>query len=344
MSMEKQRKYDREFKLNAVKLYQESEKNLGEVAQNLGLPKSTLYTWVQQFEEEGESSFKGSGNIRSSNEELYRLRKELADVKQERDILKKSHGHLFTTQGVKYRFMRDHGKVFNLEKMAKILGVSRAGYYKFLKRSSSKREVDNQRLIQRIKEAHKKSRGIYGSPRIHEELLQQGETCSRRRIAKLMKKEKIQAKMRKKWKRTTRVDSKAIVEGNHLDQKFLVEEPNKVWVSDITYVGTEEGWLYVAVVLDLFSRKVVGLSMGSNLETNLVIKALKQGLHHRDLLGELMHHSDRGCQYTSKEFRKLAQRHGIRLSMSAKGNCYDNCCSREFFSYPKNRAYKLFQI
>jgi len=109
-----------------------------------------------------------------------------------------------------------------------------------------------------------------------------------------------------------------------------VEEPNRVWVSDITYVRTEEGWLYVAVILDLFSRRIVGLSQGDRLETSLVTSALKQALYHRELAGELMHHSDRGCQYTSKEFKELALRHGIRLSMSAKGHCYDNAVAESF--------------
>ncbi len=135
-----------------------------------------------------------------------------------------------------------------------------------------------------------------------------------------MKQEGIQAKMRKKWKVTTQQSKKArVIALNHLDQKFLVKEPNQVWVSDITYISTLEGWLYVAIVLDLFSRKVVGLSIGSPLETNLVTKSLNQALYSRDLNKGLMHHSDRGCQYTSLEFRELAKKNGIKLSMSAKG-------------------------
>jgi len=118
---------------------------------------------------------------------------------------------------------------------------------------------------------------------------------------------------------------------NHLDQHFTVEEPNKVWVSDITYVATQEGWLYVAVVLDLFSRKVVGLGMGKYLDTDLLVRAVKQALWHRGLKDGLMHHSDRGCQYTSKSFQELACRHNMQLSMSAKGRCYDNAVAESFF-------------
>ena len=184
----------------------------------------------------------------------------------------------------------------------------------------------------KIKKTHKNSRGLYGSPRLHAELRKQGGKCSRKRVSKLMKQEKIQARMRKKGKKTTQPSKKAVeIAPNDLDQQFTVNEPNKVWVSDITYVWTAEGWLYVAVVLDLFSRRVVGLSMGDRLETELVTRALKQALYRRLINSELMHHSDRGCQYTSKEFRDLTLSHGIRLSMSAKGHCYDNAVAESFF-------------
>ena len=118
---------------------------------------------------------------------------------------------------------------------------------------------------------------------------------------------------------------------NHLDQNFIVEAPNKIWASDITYIATQEGWLYIAVVMDLFSRKVIGLSLGNKLETNLIIKAIKQALYNRDISEGVMHHSDRGCQYTSKEFKEITRRHGIQLSMSAKGCCYDNAVVESFF-------------
>ena len=245
---------------------------------------------------------------------------------------------------MRFEFMKAHLKQFPIEKMAEVLGVSRCGYYDFLRKGPSKRAVENQGIIEEIKKVHKKSRGTYGSPRVHAELKKQGISCSRKRAAKLMRKEKIQAKMRKRWKKTT-LQSKKVVDiaPNHLDQQFHVEEANKVWVSDITYVWTAEGWLYVAIVLDLFSRKVVGLSMGASLSTELVTKALKQALYRRGVIVNkgLMHHSDRGCQYTSKEFRELALRHGIELSMSAKGHCYDNAVAESFFHTVKTEETHL---
>lgn len=324
--MKNQRKYDREFKLNAVKLYRESGKSLVKLASDPGIPMATLAAWVKQFKEHGSESFPGSGALKPSDEELYRLRKELAEVKQERDTFKKSSGHLLKTQRMRFEFMRKYEKELNVEKMAEILGVSRSEYYNFLKRGESLRAKENRRLKAKIKDIHEMSRGIYGSPRIHAEMKNQGEECSRRKVAKLMREEKIQAKMRKRWKKTTQINEKAEISINHLNQNFLTQAPDEVWVSDITYVATEEGWLYVAIVMDLFSRKVVGLSMGDRLQTDLVTKALKQALNRRSIQKGLLHHSDKGCQY-----RELTERYGIKLSMSGKGNCYDNAVAESFF-------------
>lgn len=238
--------------------------------------------------------------------------------------------------------MKGHSKEFKIERMAKVLGVSRCGYYEYCSRELSQRMLDNQSLVQAIKKIHKESRRTYGSPRIHSELKKQGKACSRKRVAKLMKEEKIQAKMRRKWKQTTQPSKKVVtIAPNYLEQNFTVEAPDRVWVSDITYVSTQEGWLYVAVVMDLFSRKVVGLSMGDRLETDLVTSALKQALYERNVHKGLMHHSDRGCQYTSKEFKELTYRHGIKLSMSAKGRCYDNAVAESFFHTLKTEEIHL---
>lgn len=237
--------------------------------------------------------------------------------------------------------MKAHEKDFMVEKMAAVLGVSRSGYYDFLQRKESIRSKEKKKLKEKIKEIHKTSRETYGSPRIHAVMKGQGEICSRKRVAKLMQEEKLQAKMRKKWRRTTRINEKVEVTKNYLNQNFLTDAPNKVWVSDITYIPTQEGWLYVAVVMDLFSRKIVGLSMGNRLQTDLVTKALSQALFHRGIEKGILHHSDRGCQYTSHEFRELAKRHGIKLSMSGKGHCFDNAVAESFFHTLKTEHVKF---
>lgn len=228
--------------------------------------------------------------------------------------------------------MKKYSKQFSIEKMAKLFKVSRSGYYAFLVRKESKRSVRNQQLVEQIKTIHQESRKAYGSPRIHAELKARGENCSRKRIAKLMRKENISAKIRKKRVVTT-VHSKTCrrIAPNILNQRFNVDFPDKYWASDITYVSTLEGWLYVSVVMDLFSRKIVGLSMGKSLHTDLVIKAFLQALFRRCPGKGLLHHSDRGSQYTSDNFQGLASKYGVELSMSAKGYCYDNAVVESFF-------------
>jgi transposase InsO family protein len=227
--------------------------------------------------------------------------------------------------------MQSHEEEFSIGRMSKMLGVSRSGYYQFIKRLPSQRKQDEESLIMRIKAIYEASRQTYGSSRIHAELKDQGETCSRQRVAKLMRKAGIVAKMAKKFKITTKANPKAKAAPNLLEQNFTAGQPNQRWVADISYVWTLEGWLYVACVLDLFSRKVVGLSMADRITDDLVIAALEQALIHRNSLPGLMHHSDRGSQYTSQDFQKKLAQYNITASMSGTGNCYDNAAMESFF-------------
>ena len=195
--------------------------------------------------------------------------------------------------------MQNHVSMYPVEKMAKVLGVSRAGYYRYINRNESSIICKNKDLLVKIKAISKESRQTYGSPRIHAALKQQGEDCSRKRVAKIMREHGIQAKTRKKWKATAR-GSKDLsrIAPNLLNQNFKVETANAIWVMDITYVHTKEGWLYVSTVLDLYSRKIVGLSMSSHADTSLVLKSLHQAVTHRNPSRGIIIHSDRGCQYT----------------------------------------------
>lgn len=232
---------------------------------------------------------------------------------------------------MKYEFMCNHTHDFSVEKMSIAFKVSRSGYYRFIKAQPSKRSLENERLLEKIKVIHEISRKTYGSPRIHAELHFQGETCSRRRVAGLMKKAGIEAKMKKHFKITTKVDPKAKAAPNLLKQDFTAKAPNQRWVADFTYVATGEGWLYVAVILDLFSRRVVGLSMSERMTTNLVLKALEQAILHRKPQSGVIHHSDKGSQYTSHDFQSLLTLYGLVASMSGTGNCFDNATAESFF-------------
>lgn len=212
-----------------------------------------------------------------------------------------------------------------------MLNVSCCGYYRFVKTGPSKRTKENEALLIKIIQIHKKSRETYGSPRVHAQLRLEGEKCSRKRVARLMKKAGLHAKMKKRFKITTKVNPKANVAPNVLNQNFTANKPNERWVADITYIATAEGWLYVAAVLDLFSRKIVGLAMSERMTANLVMAALKQAITHRKPQPGLLHHSDKGSQYTSHDFQRLLQSYNITVSMSGTGNCFDNAAMESFF-------------
>ncbi len=227
--------------------------------------------------------------------------------------------------------MRQHAKQWTIKEMAILLAVSRSGYYQYCKGLSSPRQLESQVLLDKIKQIYKASRETYGSPRIHAELVAQGYSCSRPRVARLMKQAGIAAKMQRLFKCTTRVNAKRPVADNLLQQNFSANAPNQKWVADISYCATLEGWLYIAVVLDLYSRQVVGLAMSDSLHTTLVMQALRQTLTRRQPATGLTHHSDRGCQYTSHAFQALLDQQGIECSMSSTGHCFDNTAMESFF-------------
>jgi putative transposase len=232
---------------------------------------------------------------------------------------------------MKYEFISCNKEEFTIERMSRVLNVTRSGYYRFVKKDKSKREKENEKLLERIREIHKESREIYGSPRIRAELIASGERCSRKRICRLMHKAGIRAKMKKRFKITTRNDALALKAPNLLKQDFTATQPNQRWVADITYILTAEGWLYVSAILDLFSRRIVGLAMSERLTTNLALSALRQAVTHRQTNTSLVHHSDKGCQYTSDKFQQVLKAYGIIPSMSGVGNCYDNAAMESFF-------------
>jgi putative transposase len=232
---------------------------------------------------------------------------------------------------MKYAFMQAHESEFSIERMSSVFGVSRSGYYQFIHAEVSQRIEEDNRLLLKIKAIHQASRHTYGSPRICAELREDGEICSRKRVSKIMKRSGIAAKMKKRFKVTTRANPKAAVAPNLLQQDFTAESPNQRWVADFTYVATQEGWLYVATVLDLFSRRIVGLAMSDRMTDDLVMAALQQAMTHRQPNTELTHHSDRGSQYTSKNFRDLLKKYCIIASMSGTGNCYDNAAMESFY-------------
>jgi len=219
--------------------------------------------------------------------------------------------------------------------MCRLLRVSRSGYYAWRSRSPSRRAVANARLVAAIRDIHSKSDGVYGSPKIWDELVERGESCGVHRVARLMRANEIVGiPARRQW-RSRRPGTRPAGLVNHLAGDFVATAPNTKWVSDITYIRTGEGWVYLAVILDLYTRRVVGWSMSNRLAREFVMRAVLMALGQRSGDGPIILHSDRGTQYTSAEYQRFLADHGIVCSMSDVGNCYDNAVAEAFFGLLK---------
>lgn len=235
--------------------------------------------------------------------------------------------------------MADHAHKFPIKKMSQVLGVSRSGYYCWLTQGPAARSRFNQELKEKIRNIWGHSGYRYGSPRIHQELCKQGYRVSRPRVARLMKAMGIASQIRKKWVKTTDTNHSYAVAANLLERDFAPKELSRVWVSDITYIPSEQGWLYLTTVMDLGDRQVLGWSLSRSLAAGQTsLAALQQALARRAPGNDLMFHSDQGVQYACHEFTELLSRYGITQSMSRKGDCWDNAPAESFF---KTLKYEL---
>jgi putative transposase len=233
---------------------------------------------------------------------------------------------------VTFSFIAEHREQWPVRLLCKALDVSPAGYYAWRERPVSARQQRQEVLLVEIRAIHAEAKARYGSPRIHAELAARGQDCCVNTVAKLMHDHDIRAKTARKFRRTTDSNHDLPVADNLLDRQFDPESPNEAWVADITYIPTREGWLYLAVVEDLYSRRVVGWSMADHLESRLVVDALELAVQRR-LPGErLLAHSDRGSQYASEHYQRLLAKHGIACSMSRRADCWDNAPMESFFA------------
>jgi transposase InsO family protein len=221
---------------------------------------------------------------------------------------------------------------FPVALMCRWLEVGRSGFYAWCRRGESAWAVKNRQLLVRIRTVHERARGAYGSPRVHAELKAEGVHVGRRRVARLMREDGLRARKARRFVRTTQSSPSLKPAPNALRRQFDPLRPNQVWAGDITYIPTRQGWLYLAVILDLFSRRVVGWSMGARIDTQLTLRALDMALSTRQSARALLHHSDRGVQYACDAYRARLAEHGIRCSMSRKGNCWDNAVVESFFA------------
>lgn len=240
---------------------------------------------------------------------------------------------------MRYAFIAEHSNEFPVTRMCEMLEVPPSGYYAWRKRPPSRREQANRALLEEIRKEHQASRETYGGPRIHAALKRRGVVCSRNRVARLMRLHGILGRVLRRHRPvTTQREPGALAAPNLLNQDFTTLAPNQKWVADITYVDTVEGWLYLALVLDLFSRGIVGWAMAAHMEAVLVEDALQMAIARRLPAPGLLHHSDQGTQYTSSTVQTLLAAHQAQVSMSGVGNCYDNAPMESFVATLKTEC------
>lgn len=233
---------------------------------------------------------------------------------------------------MRYRFIQAEKASYPVEVLCQVLAVARSGFYAWRRRPTSARERQNQWLVTHIRACYQASRGRYGSPRIHQDLQAQGFRVGRHRVARLMRLHDIRSVSRRRAWRARAAVPPEVAAANILRRAFAATRPNEKWVSDITYVPTRQGWLYVAVLMDLYSRRIVGWAMDDQMTTALTLRALEMALQQRAVAGGLLHHSDRGSQYGALAYQQQLAIRGIRCSMSRPGNCWDNAVVESFFA------------
>ncbi|EOG6951004.1 IS3 family transposase [Edwardsiella piscicida] len=318
-----------EFKEEAVRQITERGYSVTEVSERLGVSAHSLYKWLRAIKPD--NSEQHARDLLEAKSEILKLRAQLKRTEEERDILKKGRAVLCKGARLKYRFINEHRTVWGVMTMCRVLNVARAGFYAWLHNPVSARDKDNQRLLMLIRDSYSLSGGVYGYRRVHGDLNEIGETCSKNRVGRIMQLNRIKAVRGYKAPRRI-VGRPSVVAPNCVQRQFTVVRANQVWVTDITYIRTWQGWLYLAVVIDLFARNVVGWSMKPTLSRELALDALMMAVWRRKPDGEVIVHSDQGSQYGSDDWQRFCRANNLAPSMSRRGNCWDNAVAESFFS------------
>ncbi|MDO8244136.1 IS3-like element IS600 family transposase [Shigella flexneri] len=338
----KTQRYSKEFKAEAVRTVLENQLSISEGASRLSLPEGTLGQWVTAARKGlGTPGFRTVAELES---EILQLRKALNEARLERDIFKKSNSVFCTGVAEKYALIEQWRQQFPIEAMCQVFGVSRSGYYNWVQHEPSDRKQSDERLKLEIKVAHIRTRETYGTRRLQTELAENGIIVGRDRLARLRKELRLRCKQKRKFRATTNPNHNLPVALNLLNQTFAPTAPNQVWVADLTYVATQEGWLYLAGIKDVYTCEIVGYAMGERMTKELTGKALFMALRSQRPPAGLIHHSDRGSQYCAYDYRVIQEQFGLKTSMSRKGNCYDNAPMESFWGTLKNESLSHYRF
>ncbi|ELU4142484.1 IS3 family transposase [Salmonella enterica] len=329
------KRYPEEFKIEAVKQVVDRGYSVSSVATRLDITTHSLYAWIKKYGPDSSTNKEQS----DAQAEILRLQKELKRVTDERDIFKKSRGVLRKAVRLRYAFICDNTHCWPVRLLCRVLDVHPSGFYAWLQQPHSQREQANQMLTGQIKQFWLESGCVYGYRKIHLDLRDTGQQCGVNRVWRLMKRAGIKAQVGYRSPRARKGED-SIVAPDRLQRQFNPDAPDERWVTDITYIRTHEGWLYLAVVVDLFSRKVIGWSMQPRMTKEIVLNALLMALWRRNPQKAVLVHSDQVSQYTSYEWQSFLKSHGLEGSMSRRGNCHDNAVAESFFQLLKRERIK----
>ncbi|MCL5592623.1 IS3 family transposase [Enterobacter roggenkampii] len=328
------KRYPEEFKTEAVKQVVDRGYSVASVATRLDITTHSLYAWIKKYGPDSSTNKEQS----DAQAEIRRLQKELKRVTDERDILKKA-GVLRKAVRLRYAFIHDNSCCWPVRLLCRVLDVHPSGFYAWLQQPHSQRHQADLRLTGQIKQFWLESGCVYGYRKIHLDLRDSGQQCGVNRVWRLMKRVGIKAQVGYRSPRARKGEA-SIVSPNRLQRQFNPDAPDERWVTDITYIRTHEGWLYLAVVVDLFSRKIIGWSMQSRMTKDIVLNALLMAVWRRNPEKQVLVHSDQGSQYTSHEWQSFLKSHGLEGSMSRRGNCHDNAVAESFFQLLKRERIK----
>ncbi|WP_250162609.1 IS3 family transposase [Psychrobacter sp. WY6] len=331
------RSYSDEFKAEAVKKIADNNGNISATAKQLGIAMQTLSNWhnkANQGKLVGTEQY--DPDLMSALQEIKQLKRQLKVAEEERENLKKGDGVLRQAQLVKYAFIKDNHQIFSITTMCRVLSVKPSSYYDWISRDISDQQIHRNQSELLVKAAHSETKERYGVDRLHAHLSEQGHNISLYMVRSIKEQHGIKCRRHKRFKVTTDSNHNKLVYPNVLHQQFDAKRPNESWVSDITYIWTNEGWLYLAGVKDLYTKELVGYAINKRMTADLVCKALSMAIKNKRPNKGLIVHSDRGSQYCSHAYHKIIKQHQFIGSMSGKGNCFDNAPIESFWGILKN--------